>query len=60
MLSGDPLSVYTHVLETYVEGVRVFDRADPKDRLYATGGYGAGRGQHLDFDCYDHRESEGN
>jgi imidazolonepropionase-like amidohydrolase len=60
ILSGDPLSVYTHVLETYVEGARVFDRADPKDRLYATGGYGAGRGQHLDFDCYDHREAEGN
>jgi imidazolonepropionase-like amidohydrolase len=60
ILSGDPLSVYTHVLETYVDGARVFNRADPKDRLYATGGYGAGRGQHLDFDCYDHRESEGN
>ena len=60
VLSGDPLSVYTHVLETYVEGVRVFNRADPKDRLYATGGYGAGAGQHLDFDCYDHRTEEGN
>ena len=42
ILSGDPLSVYTKVLETWVEGRRVFDRADPKDRLYATGGYGAG------------------
>ena len=60
ILSGDPLSVYTHVLETYVDGVRVFNRADPKDRLYATGGYGAGRGQHLGFDCYDHRREEGN
>ena len=60
VLSGDPLSVYTQVLETYVEGVRVFDRADPKDRLYATGGYGAGRGQLVHFDCYDHREGEGN
>ena len=60
ILSGDPLSVYTHVLETYVEGARVFNRADPKDRLYATGGYGAGHGQHLDFDCYDHREAGGN
>ncbi|HEX8354421.1 MAG TPA: amidohydrolase family protein [Pyrinomonadaceae bacterium] len=60
ILSGDPLSVYTHVLETYVDGARVFNRADPKDRLYATGGYGAGHGQHLDFDCYDHRGAEGN
>jgi imidazolonepropionase-like amidohydrolase len=52
VLSGDPLSVYTHVLETYVEGARVFNRADPRDRLYATGGYGAGRDQHVHFECY--------
>ena len=43
VLSGDPLSVYTKVLETWVEGVRVFDRENPKDRLYAVGGLGAGR-----------------
>jgi imidazolonepropionase-like amidohydrolase len=59
VLSGDPLSVYTHVLETYVEGVRVFNRADPRDRLYATGGYGAGRSQQVHFHCYDHRGGEG-
>lgn len=41
ILSGDPLSVYTKVLETWVEGRKVFDRSDPKDRLYATGGDGA-------------------
>ena len=41
VLSGDPLSVYTHVLETWVEGRKVFDRSDPKDHLYAVGGYGA-------------------
>jgi imidazolonepropionase-like amidohydrolase len=45
VLTGDPLSVYTHVLETYVEGVRVFDRNNPKDRLWAVGGYGASRDQ---------------
>jgi imidazolonepropionase-like amidohydrolase len=43
ILSGDPLSAYTQVLETWVEGVRVFDRADAKDRLFAVGGYGAGQ-----------------
>lgn len=43
ILSGDPLSVYTQVLETWVEGERVFDRADPADALRATGGYGGGR-----------------
>jgi imidazolonepropionase-like amidohydrolase len=42
ILSGDPLSVRTRVLETWVEGVRVFDRTDPEDRLYAVGGDGAG------------------
>ena len=56
VLSGDPFSVYTHVLETYVEGVKVFDRSDSRDRLYATGGYGAGYGQQLDFECYEEGE----
>ncbi len=41
LLSGDPLSVYTHVLETWVDGRKVFDRSNPKDLLYAVGGYGA-------------------
>jgi imidazolonepropionase-like amidohydrolase len=56
ILSGDPLSVYTHVLETYVEGVRVFDRADPKDKIFATGGYGAGRDEAVHFGCYGETE----
>ena len=56
VLSGDPLSVYTLVLETYVEGVRVFDRAAPRDKLYATGGYGAGRDEGVHFGCYGHGE----
>jgi imidazolonepropionase-like amidohydrolase len=43
ILSGDPLSVYTKVLETWVEGLKVFDRSRPEDLLYAIGGYGAGR-----------------
>ena len=42
ILDGDPLSVYTKVLETWVEGTKVFDRSIPEDRLYAVGGYGAG------------------
>jgi hypothetical protein len=54
VLSGDPFSVYTHVLETWVEGKKVFDRSDPKDKLTATGGFGAGNdpgGDHID--CFD-------
>jgi imidazolonepropionase-like amidohydrolase len=42
VLDGDPLSAYTKVLETWVEGQRVFDRSDAQDRLWAVGGYGAG------------------
>ena len=45
VLSGDPLSVYTQVLETWVEGQKVFDRSDPGDRLYAVGGHGASHDQ---------------
>ncbi|NBC16900.1 MAG: amidohydrolase family protein, partial [Bacteroidetes bacterium] len=40
ILSGDPLSVYTNVEQTWVDGQKVFDRDDPNDRAYATGGYG--------------------
>lgn len=41
ILSGDPLSVYTRVLETWVEGRRRFDLDDPDDRLVAEGGLNA-------------------
>jgi imidazolonepropionase-like amidohydrolase len=52
LLSGDPFSVYTHVLETWVDGVKVFDRADPKDRLWSTGGYGAGNPRAAHLCCF--------
>jgi imidazolonepropionase-like amidohydrolase len=39
LLSGEPFSVYTHVLETWIEGQKVFDRSDPRDLRYATGGF---------------------
>jgi imidazolonepropionase-like amidohydrolase len=41
ILSGDPLSVYTRVEETWVEGVKRFDLDDPDDRAVAEGGFGA-------------------
>lgn len=50
LLDGDPLSVYTHVQQTYVDGKLVFDRANPKDDLYAVGGYGAGE-NHIPYGC---------
>ena len=48
-------AVYTQVLETWVEGVKVFDRAEPEDRLCADGGYGASRDQppRADLCCDD-------
>lgn len=39
VLSGDPLSVYTHVAMTFIEGQMVFDRSNAQDRLYAVGGF---------------------
>ena len=53
ILSGDPFSVYTRIEQTWVEGVRVFDLSDEKDRLHAEGGFGAGRDQTPYFCCFD-------
>jgi imidazolonepropionase-like amidohydrolase len=52
LLSADPLSIRTHVLETWIEGIKVFDREDPKDRLWATGGYGAGNPKDAHLCCF--------
>jgi imidazolonepropionase-like amidohydrolase len=53
VLSGDPLSVYTHVLETWVEGKKVFDRSDPRDYLIAVGGQGATTDRVIHVDCFE-------
>lgn len=53
VLSGDPLSVYTKIEQTWVEGRKVFDRADPKDHLWAVGGFGAGEPQRPYLCCVD-------
>lgn len=58
VLSGDPFSVYTKVLQTWIEGEKVFDRDDPRDLLYAVGGYGAGHDQAMYLCCYE--SDEGN
>jgi imidazolonepropionase-like amidohydrolase len=39
ILSGDPLSVYTRVEETWIDGANVFDLSDPGDRAFAVGGF---------------------
>lgn len=48
ILSGNPFSVYTKVLETWVEGEKRFDRENPEDKAYAVGG----------FDVYDDDRGE--
>jgi cytosine/adenosine deaminase-related metal-dependent hydrolase len=37
VLSGDPFSVWTHVEETWVEGIKVFDR-NGESRKFQVGG----------------------
>ncbi len=39
VLSGEPYSVYTKVLETYIDGQRRFDRSQHHDWTYQTGGF---------------------
>ena len=52
ILNGDPLSIYTRVLETHVEGTKVFDLEDPRDRLWAEGGFGAGHRRQASGCCF--------
>ncbi|MDG2125579.1 MAG: amidohydrolase family protein [Verrucomicrobiales bacterium] len=52
ILSGDPFSVYTRILETHIEGEKVFDLANPTDRLFAEGGYGAGHSRQAAGCCF--------
>lgn len=39
LLSGDPFRVYTRILQTWIEGKKVWDFDDPDDRKHALGGY---------------------
>ncbi len=59
VLNGDPLSTYTHVLETWVEGAKLFDRSRPEDLLMATGGYGAGSPMEAAHHHWEIAEAEG-
>jgi imidazolonepropionase-like amidohydrolase len=52
VLSGNPLSIYTKVEQTFVEGQKVFDRSDPDDLLHAVGGFGAARDAQPYFCCF--------
>ena len=39
VLSGRPFSVYTQVLQTYIDGQKRYDRADASQANYAVGGF---------------------
>jgi imidazolonepropionase-like amidohydrolase len=39
VLSGPPFSAYTQVLETYIDGVRRYNRANKKEWAYQAGGF---------------------
>ncbi len=52
VLSGDPLSVYSHIEQTWVEGKNVFNRSNPLDYLTAVGGYGATNDKLVHIDCF--------
>ena len=52
VLNGDPLSIYTRILETHVEGKKVFDLDIPEDKLWAEGGFGAGHRRQVSGCCF--------
>jgi len=47
VLSGAPFSVYTQVLQTYINGVKVYDRDRQADWAYYAGGFALREPQHL-------------
>ncbi|HEY7312356.1 MAG TPA: amidohydrolase family protein, partial [Gemmataceae bacterium] len=47
VLSGRPFSVYTQVLQTYIDGKCVFDRGRQKDWSYQAGGFALREGERL-------------
>ncbi len=45
ILSGPPFSVYTKVLETWIDGKKVFDAKDDAQRAYRDGGFALPHGE---------------
>jgi imidazolonepropionase-like amidohydrolase len=44
VLSGDPLSVYTTIEQTWIEGNQVYDHTNPEHNKFMTGGMDVFRG----------------
>ncbi len=53
ILNGDPVSVYTKIEQTWVDGKKVFDRANATDYLIQVGGFGATTDRTIHLDCFD-------
>src|SRR5262249_46462988 len=47
ILSGSPFSVYSHVLQTWIDGVCLFDRSRQRDWTYQAGGFALADAQKL-------------
>jgi imidazolonepropionase-like amidohydrolase len=60
VLNGDPFSVYTHVEQTWVEGIKRFDYSLPADKAFAVGGYRVYSPDRTEFHQHDGEEEEGN
>ncbi len=52
VLSGDPLSVYSLIEETWIDGERVFELTNADDRIYALGGVGATNARFFTLCCF--------
>ncbi len=60
VLNGDPFSVYTHVEQTWVEGIKRFDYAVPADKAFAVGGYRVYSTERTEFHQQDEEEDDNN
>jgi imidazolonepropionase-like amidohydrolase len=60
VLNGDPFSVYTHVEQTWVEGIKRFDYAVPADKAFAVGGYRVYSTERTEFHQQDEEEIDNN
>jgi len=56
ILSGEPFSVYTHVEQTWVEGIKRWDIQNPADKAFRTGGNGVYSSERGEFHHHEKEE----
>jgi imidazolonepropionase-like amidohydrolase len=57
ILNGEPFSVYTHVQQTWVEGVKRWDIDNPADKAFRTGGNGVYSSERGEFHHHEKEET---